>query len=251
MPKYKNIIILVVSSLVLFAASWGCRGKLPSMSSMAQPIAKVPDYVIDNFEDGNTIFNTSLRGASAGTWTNYGTSGQSTVNSASYVLANTLADTLNPTGMAAHVLGSLTDPANGSYPEVTLQGRFNKAPYYDASSFTGLKYLILIGSTDTATKRRFKITIAKTVPISNGGVCETNCWDHFGINMPAAPTGTWVSQAVTFATATREGWGSPITPATFTGTNLQELIGLDWAESRNNMGGTSVIDFWVDEVEFF
>jgi hypothetical protein len=243
--------VLVLAAVFLFAAVLGCRGKIPPMSSIAKPLAKTPDNIIDNFEDGNTIMNTSLRGAPAGTWTNYGTSGQATgLNTTNYVLANTFLTAPNTSPMAAHVMGSLTDPANASYPEITLQGRFNVAPYYDASSFTGVKYHILIGASDTATKRRFKVTIAKTVPIANGGVCTVNCWDHFGLNIPG-PTGGWIEQSLTFATASREGWGSPITPNTFTGTNVQELIGLDWAMSRNNMAGTSTIDFWVDNVEFF
>lgn len=249
----KNRIVMLAVAMAV-AAAWGCKGKIPMMSSMAMPLVRIPDNVIDNFEDGNNIMNTNLRGASAGTWTNYGTAGQAVLNTNNYILSNTVGGT-NATLVAAHLLGTLVDPGNGSYPEATLQGRFNKAPYYDASSFTGIRYLCYIGTADTATKRRFKVPIKHTVPTSNGGDCATNCWDHFGLNMPTVK-GTWVQQTMIFATATREGWGSPIIPATFTGTNLQELIGLDWSESLNNCQSipspcNAVIDFWVDEVEFF
>jgi hypothetical protein len=52
-------------------------------------------------------------------------------------------------------------------------------------------------------------------------------------------------------TLTRGGWGNAIVPTTFTGINLQQLLELEWQFGRNGSKGTSYVDYWVDECEFF
>ncbi len=258
----KNSIVCLLAGLALTVSVWGCKGSYPLLADMGKQIEKLADNIIDNFEDEDTFFSINLRGSSIGTWANFGTDGLTTRNTTSYVLDNPFTGGINSSAKVAHVLGTLKDLGNGKYPEVTLQGRFNVANYvdeggaepvyygFDASSFTGIRYMVCVGSADTARKRRFKITIYNTVLNENGGGCKTNCWDHFGNDFSGARD-VWRQSAVTFATATREGWGSAITPATFSGINLKQLIGLDWCASGDNAANTYVIDFSVDNVEFF
>jgi len=268
MSKFTTFAVMVLA--VFLAAAWGCKGKYPPVSSMTRTAASMSDNVIDTFEDANAFYNPALRGAPNGTWVNYGTAGQGVLNTSNFVVPNANPSGINTTATAAHLLGTLKDPGNASYPEATLQGRFNVAPacdrtdprnlskcvFYDASSFTGLRYMVRIASADTAVKRRFKMTIANTVPVANGGFCIAcglpggGCWNAFGGDF-TVPRDTWVQQSYTFATMTREAWGCAIIPASFSGINLKQLIGLDWCASRDNVLGTSLIDFWVDEVEFF
>ncbi len=220
---------------------------LATCTSTATP---VDYYIIDDLEDNDIYLNPNLVGGGNGFWCQYGY--VATPIPTIFVVPNTLSGGLNTTAYALRMQASLTDPADGSYPEVFLRGWFRSivTNRYDASQFSGIKYLVYVGAGDNAVKRKFHIRIADTTHIADSGTCFTNCYDHFGIAMPSVPTGGWVSQSVTFSTAVREGWGNPIIPTTLSGHHLQELLSLDWVESRNNVAGTSTIDFWVDQIEF-
>jgi hypothetical protein len=49
-----------------------------------------------------------------------------------------------------------------------------------------------------------------------------------------------------------QGYTGVITnPPTFSGANLQQMLWLQWEESRNNTAGSSNVDFSVDDIEFY
>jgi hypothetical protein len=48
----------------------------------------------------------------------------------------------------------------------------------------------------------------------------------------------------------QSGWGGPVVPPEFT-EHLAEIMGFEWSHSSGNVAGTTGVDFWVDEVEFY
>lgn len=260
MSQKYNVLGIAALALIM-ASAWGCKGKLPLLSSIAQAVPQMADNIIDNCEDGNTLLNPNLRGAPAGSWANWGTTGQTVLNTNAFMVPNTVMGGVNTTENVIHVLGTVTDPANATYPEAALQLRFNVSPYFNMSSFSGIKYKIRIGAGDNATKRRMKIWAAQTVPAGNGGICTpvADCWNHFGYfysfgsTVPLAlARDTWYDMSHTWADLRREDyWGGVVTPTTFSGIHLEQILGIDWAFSRDNDFGTSNVDYWLDEIEFF
>ncbi|HEY5038820.1 MAG TPA: hypothetical protein VIJ93_07100, partial [bacterium] len=121
--------------------------------------------IISNFEDGSNNMNSKLIGGGSGSWIDYG--GDDGKPSAQFVVSGGA----NGTKMATHIFGTLVDHGNGKYPEFALSGKFKEGGMYDASPFSGIKFYYKCPATDQASKRRFVIGIAQTVPTSDGGTC--------------------------------------------------------------------------------
>ena len=161
----------------------------------------------------------------------------------------------NGTPNAYHVIGAIDDVGNGQYPAVELNGYLDSAsPYpksaYNISFFTGVKFWINITNKDTATFREFFVTTVQEAapPL---GTCKalSGCYNYFGYQFPG-PTNGWKPYSFDFTSLITSFGVTPI-PPTFTGENLQEVLGLLWEESRQNTAGHSDVDFWVDEVYFY
>ncbi|HTC21864.1 MAG TPA: hypothetical protein VK859_13495 [bacterium] len=210
-----------------------------------KPKVNVPPEacVISNFDDGSKNINPKLYGGASGSWST-SSFGGNTVNSDFVVTGGA-----NGTKMAAHVFGDLVDQGNATYPDFTLQGKFRDSGYYDASAFTGIKFYYKCPADDVSMKRRFGIGTAATLPGSDGGTCQSDCYNNFGAMMD--PSNDWALKNYAFADLKREaGWGSPVTPPDLTD-HLKEFIYIKWANSGDNHAGTYKIDYWVDEIEFY
>jgi hypothetical protein len=199
--------------------------------------------VIANFEDGSKKGNPKLHNSDSAEWVTMTWAGNTV--SSDFVVAGGA----NGTKMAAHVFGTLVDKGDFKYPEFDLQCTFKNKEMYDASDFSGIKFYWKCPSDDQGIKRRFAIAIAPTLPASDGGICEDNCYNHYGANLK--PAADWVLMSYGFSDLTREaGWGGPVAPPDFT-EHLKEFIYMKWVDAANNAAGTFNINYWVDEVEFF
>ena len=210
-----------------------------------QPKAVVPEdqRLIDDFDDNSKNIPAKLFGGADGTWSTI-TFGGNTISSD--IITSGGAD---GTKMCAHVTGSLLDQGNFVYPAFTLQAKFKNSGYYDASAFTGIQFYYKCPSDDQSMKRRFGVGTAPTLPGSDGGTCQNDCYNHFGAFQD--PSNDWVLRSYNFADLKREsGWGSPVTPPDLTD-HLKEFIYIKWDQSGDNHAGTYKIDYWVDKVEFF
>jgi hypothetical protein len=214
--------------------------------SANKPKINVPpdQRIVCNFEDGSNSINPKLFGGATGNWIDYG-GADGTPPSPNFVVAGGA----NGTKMAAHIFGVLIDHGDGKYPEMAMEGNFNKSGNYDASAFTGVKFYYKCPIDDQAKKRRFVVGTAPTLTTAEGGTCTDQCDNHFG-NMLETEN-DWVQKVYNFSDLKREsGWGSAVTPPDLTD-HLKEFVLLGWKHSGDNNAGTYTIDFWVDEIEFY
>ncbi|HVZ81485.1 MAG TPA: hypothetical protein VHE12_11920 [bacterium] len=251
-----NALLLSPVLTLLFLA--GCGGVLVNEGAKNEPLtdglrdpaalaAKVDvpadQKVIGNFEDGSTNMNPKLFGSGSGTWSAFGTGGNTIGNS--WIVEGGA----NGTGHAVHIFGTLVNKGDNSYPAFMLQGALKSGGRLDARMFQGIRFYYKCPATDQATTRRFNMPIPATLPASNGGTCTDGCYNHFGADLSV--TGDWTRKSFDFTDLKRQaGWGSPITPPDLVD-HLKELTNLEWSHNSGNSAGTYAIDYWVDEVEFF
>jgi hypothetical protein len=164
----------------------------------------------------------------------------------------------NGTPQAAHISGAVTDLGDGTYPSIAFEGYLDTAsgaPHnaYNMSFFTGVKFYINFTSSDTTTSRFFYIPTTQEAKSPQGDcTAATGCYNYFGYTFPTASTNGWVQYSFNFATdLAPTPYGIQPNPATFTGVNLQQVLGLLWQVGRQNAAGTSNVDFYVDEVYFY
>ncbi len=159
----------------------------------------------------------------------------------------------NGTADCVHMVGSVTDPGNASYPAILLLIPIETAGsgHYDASLFSGIKFYIKVAASDTASTRVFSIPIVKT-SVAPAGTCATynTCYNNFAFTYPNTG-GAWVLETIPFTSMTRGNYGGSFTPSTLSGANLQEILSLQWSEGNQNVPATVNVDFAVDEVQFF
>src|SRR5579883_46703 len=252
---HKTFAVSAFLALLLFM---GCGAMLVNEGSKEEPltdglrnpaenkpkVAVAPEEkVVSNFDDGSTNMNPKLFGDASGHWNAFGGAGN-TINSPFVVSGGA-----NGTPMAAHIFGTLVNKGDNSYPAFTLQGMFKDSGTYDASNFDGIRFYYKCPASDKATARRFNISIPATLPTSNGGTCSDGCYNHYGADL--SPTGDWSRITYAFGDLKRQsGWGSPVNPPDFT-EHLKEFKTIEWNHNTGNTAGSSPIDFWVDEVEFY
>jgi hypothetical protein len=152
------------------------------------------------------------------------------------------------------VMGSLYDPADGSYPSYQLRlGLKSGQTYYDMSFFSGVKfYLKMPNGGDTVLLHNFNFNLSNTTPVSDGGECDNSakgCYNNFAVKLNY--TSGWELKSFAWNEFTRETWGIPVDPPTLSGENLKRVINLEWQSKRNNVFGTSSVDFAVDEIRFY
>jgi hypothetical protein len=255
MIPVKNVPIASVLSASLLLA--GCGAVFVNKGSKQEPLTdglrdpsavqvkvNVPadQKIIGNFDDGSTKMNPKLFGSNSGTWTNF-TYGGNTINSPFVVAGGA-----NGTPMGVHIFGTLNNKGDGTYPAFTVQGKLKESGYFDASPFSGVRFYYKCPGADKAPARRFAITIAPTLPSSNGGTCATDCYNHFGADLSM---GDWSRMSYAFTDLKRQsGWGSAVLPPELN-EHLKEFVGFEWAHNAGNTAGSYAIDYWLDEVEFF
>jgi hypothetical protein len=219
------------------------RGLANPEAGKPKPTIPKDERVISNFDDGSKNINSKLFGGADGSWSTITFGGNSI--SQDFIESGGA----NGTKMCAHVTGTLKDLGNFVYPDFTLQGKFKSSGYYDASSFSGIQFYYKCPSDDNAMKRRFSIGTAPTLPGSEGGTCQSDCYNHWGAYMD--PANDWVFKSYKWEDLKREaGWGSPVTPPDLTD-HLKEFIYIKWSHGGDNHAGTYKINYSVDEIEFF
>jgi len=259
--------IFVGLILPLAAAFWvGCQSKTVPVGAYQAPSSLPNYYLVSNFE-GNLnptpeptnavnshLFETGVSGnvvQEPGLWApinNFPT------------LENCIMTITGPgangTALACHLSGSVTDNADGTYPSVALIGYLdisNPPPYkaYHAGFFTGVKFYLNITAADTATSRYFYVpTTQEQVPPVGTCTAGTKCYNYFGFAF-TAPTNGWKAESFDFTSLVPTPYGQIPSPPTLTGVNLDQVLGLEFAEGRANSKGVANIDFWMDEVYFY
>src|ERR1700677_6283 len=136
----KVVILIALSIVVIVSGSWmmeGCQEKLAPLSSIVPTATPLPaDNIISLFSNNTTNMNTNLLNSLNGYFQN------DTYGDISTAMTLTAPVPSDGNTLALHIFGTYHDPANGSaYPAFELDGypRSDNA-YYDASSFTGIKF---------------------------------------------------------------------------------------------------------------
>lgn len=243
------LVFLVAISL---SVSWmlaGCKGVIPPLAIMVPTVAPtLQPGVVSDFSNLALNMNPNLKNSLNGYWFN-GTYGQTTMSMV--VTAPVPAD---GNAAALHLFGTFTDPGNGSYPAFQLQGfPRNNSSFFNASSFTGIKFDWNCPNGDNTVQRFFCLAIARTTPSSQGGNCTgaagaVPCYDHFSSVLPMT-NGLWTTRTIPFAAlALQYNAGAPntIQPA-----DLQQIVFLMWTNRANNVAGNYGVDMWLDNVNFY
>lgn len=161
---------------------------------------------------------------------------------------------VNGSPNAFRVQGTLMDTGNATYPAIELEATMENGNEYDGSFFTGVQFYLKIAADDNTTKRDFSIPVYQTQGTPQGGCVGGNaggCYDNFTTDLSAGTAGQWEFFKVPFSSLVQAYAGVVTNPPTFTGANLQQMLWLQWEESRNNTAGTSNIDYWVDDIQFY
>jgi len=264
--NFKQLWLLSPLAVVLIVV--GCQTSVPPIGAYPAP-ANSPQYSLVNNFDGNfdsqpsTFTNSNLFElnspndliGSPGTWT-------APNNSAPYASESLTIKGPGAAGTAngCFVTGTVTDPGDGkTYPQILLIGGLDANPpitynAYDGAFWSGVKFYINILPDDTATYRYFNVPTtqeATALAFPGQGKCAgSTCYNYFGYQL-SGPTNGWQQITVNFSQMSNIATNFQTTPPTFTGVNLQQIIALQWVEGRNNVAGTSNVDFGVDEVYFF
>ena len=155
---------------------------------------------------------------------------------------------------AFHETGTLKDLGDFSYPSLDLQAQMEAGSEFNASHFTGVKFMMKVGPADTALHRIFSVPVFQTQAVAGGGGCTAGprlCYDHFAADFSAGTGGQWKQFSYDFSALHQLVAGAIPNPPTLSGVNLQQVLWLQWEEGRNNTAGTSAIDLWVDDIEFY
>ena len=155
---------------------------------------------------------------------------------------------------AFHETAAVTDLGDFEYPAIDLQAQFEGGAFYDASAWTGVKFMMKVGPGDTALHRIFSIPVFQTQAVAGGGGCLAGpklCYDHFAADYSAGTGGEWKQFNYLFSDLHQLVAGAIPNPPTLSGINLQQVLWLQWEEGRNNSPGTCTLDLWIDQVEFY
>ncbi len=246
-----------------FAVFVGCNAKTPFDSGYSGPYSApntVPNRkLVCDFETGLPSINGNLMEMSNAPSYVLKTAGSVTaVNNfpANVVLAfaGIMAGGANGSSYAFQVVGTLTDQGTSTYPAIDLEAPIEGGNLYDGSFFTGVKFYMKIANDDQTTKRTFSVPVYQTQGSPQGGCVGGNaggCYDNFAFDISAGTGGQWKLFNIPYTSLAQAYAGVKTVPPTFSGANLQQILWLQWEESRNNTAGTSHIDFWVDDIELF
>ncbi len=249
----KIVIFVIFSAIVGITAGWmmeGCQEKLAPLASIVPTATPLPaDNIISLFNLNTTKMNTNLLNSLNGYFQN------DTYADSSTAMTLTAPVPSDGNTYALHIFGTYTDPGNASYPAFELDGypRSNNS-YYDASSFTGIKFSWNCPSDDNSKQRFFDLVTARIAPTSAGGngLCGSAgavaCYDYFSFTLPDT-AGAWAQETIPFTSLTLQYAGG--SPGTIQPSDIQQILQLQWKNDSNNAAGSYIADFWIDNVEFY
>jgi hypothetical protein len=247
--------VLTILAGVVLAAALGCKAKTPPVGAFPPPAAAADRALVCDFESGDpTAINPDL--FDLANPPSYRLLDPGEVSywegpTVSVTFGGPVAGGAAGTGFSYRCFGSLVDCGDDEYPSFTLHARFrDDESEYDMGAFSGIKFYLKVESDDTALKREFEIPLTSTMPVTNGGTCLHNCWDHFHVEY-GNTGGIWVPVVLAFTDFEQQGYGETLAPPNLTGANLQKALGLQWSESNDNTPGTITFDFYIDEVTFY
>ncbi len=272
----------------------GCSNQIPPVSSVVAQSTPLPSNYISNFENGSVTVNPNLLGYPPviptgpvteldpngspafrpGVWvltTFGGPPGASNAVNSTFVVPNTVADSVDSSTYALHV-GPVTLIAAGKYESDQLLCHLVTTPsnpYFDATAFTGIKFYYKIQSsasasvTDNNTNRVVQIAIDQTLPADGGpgGTCpppDSNCFNHYQVKLPNTSTTVggvdqWAVTQFAFTAFASPGYGT-VTPPGLANHKTKFLF-IQWQFSNNAQGTpapvTTETNFWVDNVQFY
>jgi len=250
----------------------GCNGKIPPLPAVLQPTAAPPPYYITDFELGTTGVYSTLQGWNSGMiWQNTtygGTAAAPNKVNNPFVVPNTVPDATDSSNFAIHVFAPLlaTGIGNGYEADQLICPLYNAVTrtYYDASSFTGIQFLINIQADDTNTNPVFQIAIDQTEPPpalqgAAGGLCLAGkeCNSHYQVPLlsyVSAGAG-WQPVSLVWSAFSPAFAPNPITPnGSSLTSHLNKIVFLQWVFSDNVPGQipptATYTDYWVDNVQF-
>lgn len=252
----KVIILMAFLTVMIISASWmmeGCQEKLAPLSSIVVTATltptPMPTSAISNFQSGSVSMNSSLLNSLSGVFKN------DTYGDSSMAMTLTAPVPSDGNTYALHISGTYTDPGTGTYPAFELDGypRSDNS-FYNASSFTGIKFSWNCPSDDNSKQRFFDLVTARIAPTNLGGngVCGTGgavpCYDYLSYTLPST-AGVWVQETIPFTSlALQYASGAPTTAQL---TDLQQVLQLQWKADSNNAAGNYTADFWIDNVQFY
>jgi hypothetical protein len=265
--------------VVLAGLGWailpGCKSQTPfdavgypglTPTPSVTPVYPAPTFIpnrdiVCNFNGNSALINPNLmemNNPSGGYVLKTGGSVTGVNNTPSAILLSV--DQVEPGGpngfaYAYNIKGTITDPGNASYPAMELEAQMEGGTnLYDGSFFTGVQFYLKIAADDNTTKRDFSIPVYQTQGSPQGGcvgAAAGGCYDNFTFNLSSGTSGQWEVFTIPFTSLAQAYAGVVTNPPTFSGANLQQMLWLQWEESRNNQIGTSTIDYWVGDIAFY
>lgn len=254
-------IILFIAAIggTLLAVMMGCKTQTPLSpgfsSAFPPPASAVNRGMVCDLESNTpTAINPNLFDAGnppGYTLVNPGSVINGTAPGVSVTSAGPVSGGAGGTTVSYACSGSIIDLGNGQYPAFSIQAWFRSShAAYDMGLFTGVEYYLKVESDDSAAWRELQIPLAATWPVSYGGTCASSCYDHFSTGYEGT-SGAWAKVTHAFADFKRQGFGGPLNPADLSGSNLQQALCLQWVEGNQNMPGTILFDFSVDQIQFY
>jgi hypothetical protein len=155
---------------------------------------------------------------------------------------------------AYRMSGSVTDLGDGTFEELDLCAYLEAGSFFDARNFTGVQFYFKIADDDTSIQRHFDVPVYQTIAVAGGGGCTAGpslCYDHFAADISGGTNGQWEFFRYNFSDLKQLVNGAIPSPPTLSGTNLEQIMWLQWSASRNNKPGISNVDFYVDQISFF
>jgi hypothetical protein len=155
---------------------------------------------------------------------------------------------------AYRMSGSVTDLGDATFEELDLCAYLEAGSFFDARNFTGVQFYFKIAPDDTSIQRHFAVPVYQTIAVAGGGGCTAGpslCYDHFAADISGGTNGQWEFFRFNFSDLKQLVGGAIPTPASLSGTNLEQIMWLQWSASRNNKPGVSNVDFYVDQISFF
>ncbi|AUX29473.1 MULTISPECIES: carbohydrate binding domain-containing protein [Sorangium] len=107
---------------------------------------------------------------------------------------------------------------------------------YDASEFRGITFF---ARADSGSSTKVLVDVVDVQTWNKGGICSTQCDDHF--NKIVTLTPCWTQYKIAFSELKQSGWGQA-----FAAVDLTKVWGIQF-----RFGARSGFNIWIDDVAFY